>query len=35
MQASFVWHISHVNGYNLKRKVGVLNEKNPFDYDRF
>jgi len=35
VQASFVGHISHANSYNLKRKVGVLDEKNPFDYDRF
>lgn len=34
VQASFVGHISHANGYNLKTKVGVLNENNPFDYDR-
>ncbi len=34
VQASFVGHISHANSYNLKRKVGVLDEKNPFDYDR-
>lgn len=35
VQASFIGHISHANSYNLTKKVGVLNEKNPFDYDRF
>ena len=34
VQASFVGHIGHANSYNLKQNVGVLNESNPFDYDR-
>jgi len=34
VQASFVGHAKHANSFNLLNKVGVLNEKNPFDYDR-
>ena len=34
VQASFVGHISHANSYNLRQKVGVIHENNPFDYDR-
>ncbi|MDO8455146.1 MAG: RNA-directed DNA polymerase, partial [Sulfurimonas sp.] len=34
VQASFVGHIKHANSYNLMQKVGVINEKNPFSYDR-
>jgi len=34
VQASFVSHIQHANSYNLNKKIGVLNESNPFDYDR-
>jgi retron-type reverse transcriptase len=34
VQASFVGHISHASSYNLKAKVGVIDESNPFDYDR-
>jgi len=34
VQASFVGHCSHANSYNLTKKVGVLNENNPFNYDR-
>jgi len=34
VQASFVGHIKHANSYNLMQKVGVIDEKNPFDYDR-
>jgi len=34
VQASFVGHISHADSYNLKTKVGVVDESNPFDYDR-
>jgi len=34
LQASFVSHIGHANSYNLLNKIGVLNESNPFDYDR-
>ena len=35
VQASFVSHTRHANSYNLLNKIGVLNESNPFDYDRF
>jgi retron-type reverse transcriptase len=34
LQASFVSHIQHANSYNLHKNIGVLNESNPFDYDR-
>ena len=34
VQASFVGHIKHANSYNLYQKVGVLDEVNPFDYDK-
>ena len=34
VQASFVSHIQHSNSFNLMKKVGVLDENNPFDYDR-
>lgn len=34
VQASFAGHIGHANSYNLKNKVGVIHESNPFDYDR-
>ena len=34
VQASFVGHAKHANSFNLLNKVGVLNETNPFDYDR-
>jgi len=34
VQASFVGHIKHANSYNLIQKVGVIDEKNLFDYDR-
>jgi len=34
VQASFVSHIKHSNGFNLTKKVGVLDENNPFDDDR-
>ena len=34
VQASFVGHSSHANSFNLRQKVGVLHENNPFDYDR-
>ena len=34
VQASFASHIQHANSYNLMNKVGVINESNPFDYDR-
>ena len=34
VQASFAGHSSHANSYNLQQKVGVIDESNPFDYDR-
>ena len=34
VQASFVGHCSHSNSYRLIQNIGVLNENNPFDYDR-
>jgi len=34
VQASFESHIKHSNSYNLNQKIGVLDESNPFDYDR-
>jgi len=34
VQASFVGHTKHANSFNLLNKIGKLNEKNPFDYDR-
>jgi len=34
VQASFASHIKHANSYNLLNKVGKIDEKNPFDYDR-
>ena len=34
VQASFAGHVKHANSYNLIQKVGVIDEKNPFDYDR-
>ena len=34
VQASFVGHIKHANSYSLNQKIGVLNETDPFDYDR-
>ena len=34
LQASFVGHIKHSNSYNLMKKVGEIDENNPFDYDR-
>jgi len=34
VQALFVGHIGHANSYNLRKNIGVLNESNPFDYDR-
>ena len=34
VQASFASHIKHANSYNLQQKIGVIDEKNPFDYDR-
>jgi hypothetical protein len=34
VQASFVGHIKHANSFNLMNRVGVLDENNPFDFDR-
>jgi len=35
VQASFVSHIKHSNGFNLMNKVGKIDdESNPFDFDR-
>ena len=34
VQASFVGHVQHANSFNLLNKVGQIDEKNPFDYDR-
>jgi len=34
VKASFESHIKHSNSFNLQKKVGELNENNPFDYDR-
>lgn len=34
VRASFVSHIKHANSYNLYKKVGEINESNPFDFDR-
>ncbi len=34
VQASFVGHIKHANSYKLLKKVGYIDEKNPFDYVR-
>lgn len=34
LQASFASHIKHANSFNLLNKVGEIDEKNPFDFDR-
>ena len=34
VQAPFVGHCSYANSYNLVQKTGVINENNPFNYDR-
>ena len=34
VKASFESHIRHSNSYNLMNKVGVIDENNPFNYDR-
>lgn len=34
VRASFESHIKHSNSYNLQKRVGELDENNPFDYDR-
>ena len=34
VQASFVGHIKHANGFNLYKKIGVIDEKDPFSFDR-
>ncbi|MBN2782885.1 MAG: RNA-directed DNA polymerase [Campylobacterales bacterium] len=34
VQASFLGHIKHANSYKLKQTVGVINEIDPFSFDR-
>ena len=34
VQASFVGHASHADSYKLINKVGKINEKDPFSFDR-
>lgn len=34
VQASFEGHCKHANSYKLRNKVGKIDEKNPFDFDR-
>ncbi len=34
VKASFAGHASHANSYKLINKVGVINEKDPFSFDR-
>jgi RNA-directed DNA polymerase len=34
VKASFLGHLKHANSYKLKKKVGEIDEINPFDYDR-
>ena len=34
VQASFVSHSKHANSFNLLKKVGKIDENNPFDFDR-
>ncbi len=34
-KASFKGHIKHANSFNLAKKVGEINESDPFDYDKF
>jgi len=34
VKASFESHIKHSNSYNLKKKIGAINETDPFKYDR-
>ena len=34
VQASFAGHIKYANSFKLQNKVGKIDEKNPFDYDR-
>jgi hypothetical protein len=34
LRASFASHAKHANSYNLIKKVGVIDESNPFNHDR-
>ncbi len=34
VKASFVGHARHANSYNLINKVGNIDEKDPFSFDR-
>lgn len=34
VKASFESHSKHANSFNLTKKIGALDENNPFDYDR-
>lgn len=34
VQASFLGHIKHADSFRLKKKVGEIDESNPFDFDR-
>lgn len=34
VQASFASHSKHANSYNLIQKIGVIDESDPFDFDR-
>jgi hypothetical protein len=34
VKASFAGHASHANSYKLINKVGVIDEKDPFSFDR-
>jgi len=34
VQASFARDVKHANSFNLMKIVGVLDENNPFNYDR-
>jgi hypothetical protein len=34
VQASFVGHIKHKDSFNLLNKVGKIDEKNSFNFDR-
>ena len=34
VKASFLGHIKHANHYNLQKKIGEVDENNPFDYNK-
>ena len=34
LKASFMGHCNHADSYNLINKVGKINEKDPFSFDR-